>query len=441
MALNPLVQQLIGADGLIAPQKPKDLFASMLIKGGLDSSPVGHWTQGAARVAQALLGGLELRGQDADENSRKAAPDEIAGIAGRYGMGGAAPQAAPMPQAMPQSAPSMPPSQSPPPMMAAPAQSSDPNMSLPNSVIQNANPASFNDRFSAAFPPANAPVQAQGGAPSPLPPAPMGPMAQAPMGQPSMPQGGPNLMAAAEEMRKSKNPYTKAIGTQVMMQEILRSPEYEIKVDGAVTTAIDKKNPRNRFVFNDPQLAQAIIQNKAQEQYATTTAEGRAKKDLAAPEKARQQERSGGIVIQDIDRALTTVNRPGLPSTGAIGAIAKNIPGTNAFDVSELMNSIKSNAAFDRLQAMREASPTGGALGGVAVEELRMLQAAIGSLEQSQGKPQFEDNLRRVKNIYLDVIHGQGNGPAREKLTFEQGAQGAQGGQSPVSWQQYFGKR
>jgi hypothetical protein len=67
---------------------------------------------------------------------------------------------------------------------------------------------------------------------------------------------------------------------------------------------------------------------------------------------------------------------------------------------------------------MRQASPTGGALGSVTERELDLLQNSMGSLEQSQSKAQFLHNLRRVKNIYHDVIHGPGNGP-REKLSYE----------------------
>ncbi|MNL63958.1 hypothetical protein D3C87_1881300 [compost metagenome] len=47
------------------------------------------------------------------------------------------------------------------------------------------------------------------------------------------------------------------------------------------------------------------------------------------------------------------------------------------------------------------------------------MAAAIGNLEQSQSEGQFKDNLARVQNIYLDIIHGKDNGPARRNLSFE----------------------
>ena len=69
---------------------------------------------------------------------------------------------------------------------------------------------------------------------------------------------------------------------------------------------------------------------------------------------------------------------------------------------------------------MRQASPTGAALGSVTERELSLLQATTGNLEQSQTAAQFKDNLRRLKNVHLDIIHGEGNGPPREKLTFKE---------------------
>jgi hypothetical protein len=48
---------------------------------------------------------------------------------------------------------------------------------------------------------------------------------------------------------------------------------------------------------------------------------------------------------------------------------------------------------------MRDESPTGGALGQVAVQELNYLQAALGSLDQSQKPEVLISNLKKIKNI------------------------------------------
>jgi hypothetical protein len=49
-----------------------------------------------------------------------------------------------------------------------------------------------------------------------------------------------------------------------------------------------------------------------------------------------------------------------------------------------------------------------------------MLQATLGSLEQSQDDDILKDNLNRVWNVYQDIVHGPGKGPTRRKLSFEQ---------------------
>jgi hypothetical protein len=150
-------------------------------------------------------------------------------------------------------------------------------------------------------------------------------------------------------------------------------------------------------------------------------AEAKGKQDL-------RKEQTGSVVIQDIDRAMKLIDDATLPATGFGANVFSRIGGTAANDVRALLDSVKANAGFKELQAMREASPTGGALGSITERELALLQATIGSLEQSQTKEQLQDNMRRVKNVYLDIIHGKGNGGSREKLMFEEGQKGLQPG-------------
>ena len=47
-------------------------IAEALLAGGMSAAPVGHWTQGAARVAQALMGGNMVRQADREEAARRA---------------------------------------------------------------------------------------------------------------------------------------------------------------------------------------------------------------------------------------------------------------------------------------------------------------------------------------------------------------------------------
>ena len=60
---------------------------------------------------------------------------------------------------------------------------------------------------------------------------------------------------------------------------------------------------------------------------------------------------------------------------------------------------------------MREASPTGGALGNVSEKENEYLQSVLGNVEQSQNPEQLKRNLLRLREAYLDIVHGYGNRP------------------------------
>jgi len=131
------------------------------------------------------------------------------------------------------------------------------------------------------------------------------------------------------------------------------------------------------------------------------------------------RENKADVVTQDIDRALSVMGSDGiLPITGA-GEMLSGVPGTNAKKLSGLLDTIKANVSFDTLSQMRAASPTGGALGSVTENELKLLQAAIGSIDQSQDTATLKDNLNRVWNLYQDTVHGPGKGPERRKLSFD----------------------
>lgn len=126
---------------------------------------------------------------------------------------------------------------------------------------------------------------------------------------------------------------------------------------------------------------------------------------------------SGNIVTEDIDRALAKIGaKPGI-TTGFVGNLLTNLPGSAASDTAELIGTIKANSSMDKLNQMRQQSPTGGALGSVTEGEEKLLADTLGSLDQVQSSPQLIYNLRRVKNIYLDIVNGKGVGPREDLAT------------------------
>lgn len=119
----------------------------------------------------------------------------------------------------------------------------------------------------------------------------------------------------------------------------------------------------------------------------------------------------GRIAMQDIARAAKKVKDNPISTTGLIGVTMSKIPGTVANDVKELIDTVKSNVAFTRLQNMRDASPTGGALGQVSDTENKMMAQAMGALGQGQTFGQQMQNLVRALDAYQDIVHGTGNRP------------------------------
>lgn len=103
-----------------------------------------------------------------------------------------------------------------------------------------------------------------------------------------------------------------------------------------------------------------------------------------------------GTVVGKVDEALPQVSN----WTAGLGSMLEKIPGTPARDLAGSVDTIKANIGFKELADMRAASPTGGALGQVAVKELEFLQAAIAALDTGQSPAVLRRNLNQVKTHY-----------------------------------------
>jgi hypothetical protein len=119
---------------------------------------------------------------------------------------------------------------------------------------------------------------------------------------------------------------------------------------------------------------------------------------------------AGNVVMREIDRALDLVNTARLPTAGLPGAVLSAVPGTAAFDIRALLDTVRANVGFQQLNQMRQESPTGGALGNVTVREIEFLQAALGNLSQAQSPAQFRQNLLNLRAAFEEVIHGSQGG-------------------------------
>jgi len=99
-------------------------------------------------------------------------------------------------------------------------------------------------------------------------------------------------------------------------------------------------------------------------------------------------------------------------NTAGVGGLLAKVPMTDARNLQAKLDTVKANLGFDRLQQMRDQSPTGGALGAVAVQELVALQSTVASLDQLQSPSEIGRALQKIEGHYkrwVDVMkQGQG---------------------------------
>ena len=132
------------------------------------------------------------------------------------------------------------------------------------------------------------------------------------------------------------------------------------------------------------------------EQKAEATA--RVAKQKILP-KVRQTVRALEDKTQIVDDAITeAITLADVTTTGPAGSILSNVPGTPAFRLKTILDTIRANVGFDALSEMRQNSPTGGALGNVSDMENRLLQATIAAMEQGLDSASLKANLEKVRN-------------------------------------------
>lgn len=240
-----------------------------------------------------------------------------------------------------------------------------------------------------------------------------------------------NPVATALSIRNSKQPkgtdatalmknfeFLKKLNPNASDEEILKS------IRGGTTTNINMPNQSFRegdFIFStdkDGKVTATVIPGSE----SALKQEAAEKKQETLEEKQEKQKESkkstADIVLEDIDRAKKIIKDNPILTTGIFGNLLKDVGAIQIFtkgninpatDLAALLSTIQANIGFDRLDRMRQESPTGGALGQVAVKELDFLQATLGSLSQSQSSEQLIANLERLSDQYKSLIKNLAN--------------------------------
>ena len=146
------------------------------------------------------------------------------------------------------------------------------------------------------------------------------------------------------------------------------------------------------------------MQREAQEDRRLTREMAQREKVEAKETKQVNLTNQAKTVLNKVDEAINKVGG----FTAGFGGLLANVPGTKARNLQADIDTIKANLGFQQLQAMREASPTGGALGQVTERELGFLQSTVASLDQLQSPDELRKALGQIKvhyNNWLDAIN------------------------------------
>ena len=239
-----------------------------------------------------------------------------------------------------------------------------------------------------------------------------------------------NPVATALSIRNSKQPkgtdatalmknfaFLKKLNPNASNEEILKS------IRGGATTNINMPNQSFRdgdFIFSTNKEGKVTATVIPGSEAALKQEAAKKKLETLDEKKELTEERvksSTETVLDEISRAEKLINENPFLTTGVVGKTLKDLGSLEniasifgkkdlnpATDLKNLLDTVKSNIGFDRLDAMRKESPTGGALGQVAVKELDFLQASLGSLKQEQSSRQLLENLKRLGERYESLI-------------------------------------
>lgn len=127
--------------------------------------------------------------------------------------------------------------------------------------------------------------------------------------------------------------------------------------------------------------------------------EARKKIELKNKEDLRQK----SVIYNNVQEAMGQISGW---STGLRGQLLQHVGGTEARNLKAKLDTIKSNLGFTQLQAMRDASPTGGALGQVTERELELLQSTFASLDQAQDGEQLREQLANLEGMMYAMATG-----------------------------------
>ena len=110
--------------------------------------------------------------------------------------------------------------------------------------------------------------------------------------------------------------------------------------------------------------------------------------------------------LTSMDRALDNID---WTTTGVGGKIMSQIPGTDAYNLYQTLDTLKATVAFRELIEMRNASKTGGALGNVSNREIQLLYSSFAPLSEGMSADELRKSVMQMTHHYEAMKWGMAN--------------------------------
>ena len=187
---------------------------------------------------------------------------------------------------------------------------------------------------------------------------------------------------------------------------------------------VDPTTGKPVFVTREEAIKGRMTPAKAMEGLSPKEIQNREAKYPQATATIKTFESKSDQLAKDLE-ALAV--HPGL--SGISGIVGGRTPAitAEARQAQALYDSIVARGGFSELQAMRQASPTGGALGNVSNQENTYLRDAFGALNRTQDT---KDLAQALKNAATQVRSSAANMREAYDTTYAYKARGGEGGQA-----------
>lgn len=249
---------------------------------------------------------------------------------------------------------------------------------------------------------------------------------------PEAPEPGYNMLTPEEVAQLGLPPGAYQRGGDGKISEVGKSG-VTVNVGGDGAPGLGKLSPDYGYVL-DPETRQPVIDPQTGLPMAAPVPGSPAaqEKDAAAAtaDRAGQNAATATEVVTSAAARAREANAKRSVG-GVFGQWATMNPSSENAELYRQVDVLKSNAKVENLNAMRQASPTGGALGSVTEKEADMLAAKSGALDPAS--PYFERDLADYELTLLRTVHGFDEGNRVFNELYPEGVGGiTTGGAAPA---------